>query len=317
MAFAFIAAGLVVLVIGGELIVRGAVRAASLLGMSPLLIGLTLVGFGTSTPELLTSLVAAFQDSPGIAVGNVIGSNIANSLLILGVAAMISPMAVQPAAFQRDGIALAGSSLACALAVWLGFLDRLTGIAFVALLVGYIVWAWRHERQGRNAEAERQQQIASNVPAGAQGLPAALVLAGLGIGLTMLGAKLLVDGAIDLARGWGVSETVIGLSIVAIGTSLPELVASIIAALRRQGGVALGNVIGSNIYNILGILGVTAAAHPIAIPPEIAHLDIWVLLAVTLVLLLFLRSGWTLQRWEGAVFLGSYACYVGYLALYA
>jgi cation:H+ antiporter len=307
----------VVLVIGGELIVRGAVRAASLLGMSPLLIGLTLVGFGTSTPELLTSLVAAFAGSPGIAVGNVVGSNIANSLLILGVAAVIAPLAVQPAAFRRDSIALAGSSLACALAVWLGFLDRLTGIAFVALLAGYIVWAWRHERQGRDAEAERQEQIASDVPTGPQGLSAALVLAGIGIGLTMLGAKLLVDGAIDLARGWGVSETVIGLSIVAIGTSLPELVASVIAALRGHGGVALGNVIGSNIYNILGILGVTAAVHPIAIPPEIARLDIWVLLAVTALLIVFLRSGWILQRWEGAVFLGSYACYVGWLAFYA
>ena len=315
MVFALIAAGLVVLVIGGELIVRGSVRAARLCPAAPLLIGLTLVGFGTSTPELLTSLVAAFKGSPGIAVGNVVGSNIANILLILGVAAVIAPLAVEPSAFRRDSIALAGSSLICALAVWLGFLDRLTGTVFVALLIGYITWAWRHERQSRDPEAERQEQIASDIPAGTQSLAAALVLAALGIGLTMLGAKLLVDGAIDLARGWGVSETVIGLSIVAVGTSLPELVASVIAALRRHGGVALGNVIGSNIYNILGILGVTAAVHPIAIPPEIARLDIWVLLAVTALLIVFLRSGWTLQRWEGAVFLAGYGCYVGYLAL--
>lgn len=315
MTFLLIIAGLVVLVIGGELIVRGSVSAARLLGMSPLLIGLTLVGFGTSTPELVTSLVAAFQGSPGIAVGNVVGSNIANILLILGVAAVIAPLAVQPAAFRRDSLALAGSSLACALAVWLGFLDRLVGLTFVAVLIGYITWAWRNDRQSGDAEAERHDQTAAEAPAGPGRLPIALGIAALGIGCTMLGAKLLVDGAVGLARGWGVSETIIGLTVVAVGTSLPELVASVIAALRRHGDVALGNVIGSNIYNIFGILGLTAAIHPIAIPPEIARLDIWVLLAVTTLLLLFLRSGWTLQRWEGAVFLAGYAAYVGYLAV--
>ena len=314
MTIILVAVGLLVLVLGGELIVRGAVSAARLLGMSPLLIGLTLVGFGTSTPELVTSLIAAFKGSPGIAVGNVVGSNIANTLLILGVAAVISPLIVQPAAFQRDGIALAGSTAVCVMVVLLGFLEPLVGLAFVALLVGYIGWAYWNERRNSNAEALMREHVAADAPKGPRNLALALGMASIGIVFTMFGAKLLVDGAIDLARSFGVSDTVIGLTVVAVGTSLPELVASIIAALRRHSDVVLGNVIGSNIYNVLGILGVTAMIHPIAIPPEIARLDIWILLAATILLMLFLRSGWSLARWEGVLFLAGYAAYIGYLA---
>jgi len=315
-----ILAGLVLLSLGGELLVRGAVGAARAFGVSPLLVGLTIVGFGTSMPELATSLFAAFDESPGIAVGNVVGSNIANILLILGVSALVAPLAVQPAAFRRDGIALVGSTLACLAAALLGFVGRPEGAVLVLLLAGYIVWAYRTERRQPDAESLMHEHVAADAaPASpgtaGPGAAASLALAALGIATTVVGARLLVDGAIDLARAWGASETLIGLTVVAVGTSLPELVACVVAAARRHSDVALGNVIGSNIYNVLGILGITALVHPIAVPPEIVRLDIWVLVGATAVLMLFLRTGWTLKRWEGGVFVALYAAYVGHLAL--
>lgn len=308
-----LALGLVLLTAGGEILVRGAVGAARALGVSPLLVGLTLVGFGTSTPELVTSLTAALEGSPGIAVGNVVGSNIANVLLILGVTAVILPLGILPAAYKRDGIALAASTLACAVAVLLGFLDRWLGVAFVLILVGYVVWAYLNERGSHDAEAERQEHMAEDAAPAGMSVPVALVLALGGIALTILGARFLVGAAIDMASALGVSDTVIGLTVVAVGTSLPELVACTVAAIRRHADVALGNIVGSNIYNVFGILGITAAVSPIPVPPEIARLDIWVLVAVTALLLLFLRSGWTLKRWEGGVFLALYAAYVAFL----
>ncbi|WP_336986247.1 calcium/sodium antiporter [Altererythrobacter aquiaggeris] len=307
--------GLVLLAIGGDVLVRGAVAISARLGVSPLLAGLTIVGFGTSTPELVTSLFAAFEGAPGIAVGNIVGSNIANILLILGVSALILPLAINPAAFRRDGLALAVATLACLVAVLLGSLSRPVGFALLALLIGYIVWAYRSERRHPDAEAEMHEHVVADVTSPGMGLFTALGLAAAGIIGTIIGARLLVDGAIEIARDFGVTETVIGLTVVAVGTSLPELVACVIAALRRHADVALGNIIGSNIYNVLGILGVTAVAHPITIPPEIAAFDIWILLGTTALLGLFLRTGWKLRRWEGGVFLVVYAGYVGYLTV--
>ncbi|WP_027135528.1 calcium/sodium antiporter [Geminicoccus roseus] len=315
MTWLLILSGLVLLVVGGELLVRGAVSAARAIGISPLMIGLTLVGFGTSAPELVTSLIAAFQGAPGIAVGNVVGSNIANILLILGVTALIYPLAVAPPAFRRDGLALAGSTVACLGAVLWGFMDRWIGLLFVAVLVAYIAWAYRSERAAPDAEAEMHEHVAEDARAGPGGILGSVVLALVGIAATVGGARLLVGGAIELAQSAGISETVIGLTIVAVGTSLPELVACAVAALRRHADVALGNVIGSNIYNVLGILGITSSVHPIAIPVEIARLDIWVLIAATALVLLFLRTGWTLRRWEGAVFVLLYGAYAGYLVV--
>lgn len=314
MELVLILAGLAALAAGGEILVRGAVGTARILGVSPLLVGLTIVGFGTSTPELVTSVMAAFEEAPGIAVGNVVGSNIANILFILGVSALIAPLAVQPAAYRRDGLALAGSTIACTAAVLLGYLDRTVGIALLALLVAYIAWAYWNERQHPDAESAMHEHVAEDAAPRRHGLALSLFLAGIGIAATVFGARLLVDGAIGVARSWGISETVIGLTIVALGTSLPELVASTIAAWRRHPDVALGNVIGSNIYNILGILGLTAVLHPIAIPSEIARFDIWVLIATTVLLMTFLRTGWTLKRWEGGLFVLAYAVYAGLLA---
>lgn len=313
MTILLVALGLVLLAAGGEALVRGAVGAARTLGVSPLLVGLTLVGFGTSMPELVTSLFAAFEQAPGIAVGNVVGSNSANILLILGLTALVAPLAVKPAAFRRDGLALVGSTIACVAAVLVGFLDRWLGIAFVALLVGYIAWAYRSERRQPDAETEMHEHVAADAPVGPKSVLLSVGLALVGIAVTVIGARILVGAAIDLAVGFGVSDTVVGLTVVAIGTSLPELVACVVAALRRHPDVALGNIVGSNIYNVLGILGLTAVVHPIPVPPEIAHFDVWVLVGATALLALFLRSGWTLKRWEGGVFVALYAGYVGWL----
>lgn len=309
--------GLVLLAGGGEMLVRGAVGAARRFGVSPLLIGLTLVGFGTSTPELVTSLTAAFGGSPGIAVGNVVGSNTANILFILGLTVLIMPLAVAPAAFRRDGVVLIGSTLACLLAVLLGQLDRWLGVVFLLLLAGYIVWAFRSERAHPDAEAAKHEHVAEDAPKGPPSIWMSVGLALVGIGVTIAGARVLVEAAVDLARGFGVSDTVVGLTIVAVGTSLPELVACVVAALRRHADVALGNIVGSNIYNVLGILGVTAVVKPIPVPVEIARFDIWVLLAATALLALFLRTGWTLKRWEGGAFLLLYGGYVAWLVVNA
>lgn len=313
MTYLLLAAGLALLTLGGETLVRGAVNAARGLGVSPLLVGLTVVGFGTSTPELVTSLTAAFKGSPGIAVGNVVGSNIANILLILGVTALILPLTVARDAYRRDGLMLAVTTLAALAAVLAGFLGRWLGAAFLLALVAYIVWAYLNERNSADPEAERQVHLAEDAGGGTMSVPVALLLTVVGIALTVFGARLLVSAAIAIAQGIGISDTIIGLTVVAVGTSLPELVACAIAAWRRHADVALGNVVGSNIYNVFGILGTTAVVHPIPVPPEIARLDIWVLVAVTALLLLFLRTGLTLKRWEGAVFLALYLGYVGYL----
>ena len=315
MTILLIMVGLALLAIGGDILVRGAVGISTRLGVSPLLAGLTIVGFGTSTPELVTSLFAAFDDAPGIAVGNIVGSNIANILFILGISALILPLAIDPAAFRRDGLALAVATIACLAAVLFGFLSRPVGFALLALLIGYIVWAYRSERRHPDVEAAMHEHLATDMTSPGMSLIAALGLAVAGIIGTIIGARLLVDGAIEIARDFGVAETVIGLTVVAVGTSLPELVACIIAALRRHPDVVLGNIIGSNIYNLLGILGVTAIVHPISIPPEIAAFDIWVLLGTTALLGLFLRTGWTLRRSEGCVFLVLYVGYVGYLTV--
>lgn len=311
----WLAVGLVLLTVGGDVLVRGATTVARLMKVSPLLVGLTLVGFGTSTPELVTSLTAALAGSPGIAIGNVVGSNTANILLILGLTAAIMPIAVQSQAFRRDGLALAVATLLALGAVLLGLVDRWMGAVFVTVLIGYIVWAYLDERSHPDAEAELHVAQAAQAPGAGGNLWFALGLAVGGIALTIAGARLLVDSAIVLARDWGVSDTVIGLTVVAVGTSLPEMVTSLMAALRRQADVALGNIVGSNIYNVLGILGITALVHPIQVPAQIMTLDIWVMLAATAGLLLFARSGHRLSRLEGAALLLAYVAYVGWMVV--
>lgn len=316
MLFVYLVLGLVLLVAGGEFLVKGAVKLAEKFRISPLLIGLTLVGFGTSTPELVTSLQAAFAGSPGIAIGNVVGSNIANILFILGAAALIFPIAVAKNAFKRDGVVLALAALFCLGAVLSGQLTRWMGIAFIFTLAAYIWFAFQQDRKATNAASAGSAPADAPKPsAGAIGLDLVFVISGLA--MTMLGARFLVNGAIDLARMFSISETIIGLTIVAVGTSLPELITSVMASLRKQGDIAFGNIVGSNIYNVLGILGVTAIVKPIPVPAEIMRLDIWVMLAATALLFFAAISRWRIGRAEGAVMLMGYVAYVVWLGLHA
>ena len=309
MLFLELLAGLCLLLFGGESLVRGAAGLAARLGVSRLLIGLTVVGFGTSTPELVTSLEAAFAGSPGIAVGNVVGSNIANVLLILGVAALLAPIPVARRAFLRDGTVAGAAALACLAVVLVGSLERVSGLLLVVALAGYIVFTARRERV-----AAAEQADAALIPHG-MSVPVGLGFAFGGLVLTILGARLLVGGAIELAALAGVSDTVIGLTVVAVGTSLPELATSVIAAARRAPEIAFGNIVGSNIYNVFGILGATALVHPIPVPAEIVRFDIWVMLAATAALTAAAVTGWTVTRREGAALLAAYAAYLGVLAL--
>ena len=302
--------GFALLVAGGEALVQGAVSVASRLRVSPLLIGLTLVGFGTSTPELVTSLQAAFGGFPGIAIGNVVGSNIANILLILGVAAVIMPLAVDPVSFCRDGAALAIATMLAVGAILLGSLYQWMGAVLILALLAYLVVAYLSDRA--SVAASGPPDISESIST-RYAIWTALGLAFGGIAVTILGARLTVDAAVTLAVLWGMSETVVGLTVVAVGTSLPELMTSVMAALRRESGIAFGNVIGSNIYNILGILGITAVVRPIPIPPQIAQLDVWIMSAATIALIFAVMVWRRIGRIAGLLFLASYAAYTGWL----
>lgn len=312
MVYLLLVIGLILLVAGGEGFVRGAVAIAEKLGMSPLLIGLTLVGFGTSLPELVTSVQAALEGAPGIAVGNVVGSNIANILLILGITALIFPIAVDKAVLRRDGSVLVVASLAALAIVMIGTLGRIAGVVLIAMLLAYVVFSYFADRR-----AQASQTVAAEIEAtgGHQPIWLSIVFVIGGLALTVFGARLLVSSAIEIATALGVSETIIGLTVVAIGTSLPELVTSIIAALRRHTDLALGNIIGSNIFNVLFILGVTALIQPIPVPPEIIGFDIWVMLGATALLLGFAYTQREIVRWEGGVLVVLYGGYIGWLAL--
>lgn len=314
--------GLILLAAGGELLVRGAVQLAERMGVSPLIIGITLVGFGTSAPELVTSVQAALSGSPGIAVGNIVGSNIANVLLILGVSAAMAPIVVTSRILARDGVLVLLTAIAFSFVGWFWTLDRFVGILFIAMLIAYIVYAWRQESVGNGGhtaafekaeatEAVREGTGLHQKPdGGIAGVLLSLALAIGGLALIIFGGKFLVDGAVALARTLGISETVIGLTIVAIGTSAPELVTSVLAALRRQSEVALGNVLGSNIYNTLGIGGVTAVIAPTTIPPEVASFDNPVMIGVSVLLLVFAATGLRISRREGAALMAGYCLYL-------
>lgn len=318
----FLLLGLVFLIAGGDLLVRGAVRISERLRLSPMLIGLTVVGMGTSMPELAASLQASLAGSPGIALGNIVGSNIANALLILGVAALIAPIAVNARALWRDGSVGIVASLALLAAGATVGLSREAGLAFLVLMAGYIYYAYRQERVGAAHSAAYDLAVAMeevdpaliphDQPAGR--LSVALLLFAAGLALIVGGASLLVNAAIGIAEELGVSDTIIGLTIVAVGTSVPELVTSAVAAWRRQGDIALGNVLGSNIYNILFIGGLTGAIAPTAVPASIMAFDLWVLVAVSLAVLLFAFSGRRLSRKEGLMLIAAYIAYTAYTA---
>lgn len=301
--------GIGLLTAGGEALIRGALAAARRLGVSPLLSGLVIVGFGTSMPELVVSVDAAVNQRPDIAVGNVVGSNIGNILLILGLCAAITPLAVHPMALRRDAVVMVGASLLFLLLAHGGVLGRLEALAWLAGLVAYLGWAYRTERghvtPGGEVLVAESEEI-TTLP-GSTRLMVAAVLGGLA--LLIVGSRVLITGAVGLAEGLGVSEAVIGLTIVAVGTSLPELTVGVMAALRRHADVAVGNILGSNIFNLLGILGVAALVEPLAVNPRILAFDQWVMLGAAVLLVWFLHTGRRVSRLEGIVLLLCYAAY--------
>lgn len=313
--FFLILAGLAGLVFGGNLLVSGAVDLAKRIGLSPLVIGLTLVGFGTSTPELVTSLQAAYAGAPGIAIGNVVGSNIANILLILGFAALLRPVMIDKKAFRRDGAVLALSTLMCFCAVKYGSLSLPIGAIFIASLVAYVSLTIMQERKSTASPAHVPSETPADLPEGFVIKDVLRVIAGLA--LTIAGAKFLVSGAIAIALSLNVSEAIIGLTIVAVGTSLPELVTTIAAARQGQSDIAFGNIVGSNIFNILFILGATALIKPIDVPASIVRFDIWIMVGATILLLMTAFTRLRINRLEGSLLLLAYLSYSVWLGMNA
>jgi len=294
--------GLGLLTLGGEGLIRGALALATRFGATPLFAGVVVLGFGTSSPELLVSVDATLAGRPDIALGNVMGSNLGNILLILGGSAMIAPLAVAPGTLWRDGSVMLGVTL---LMVWMTFggsVTRLDGGILLACLVGYLGWLASQESGLPAAMGQAE------VPR--LGLPASLGWAIGGLLLLLGGARLLVTGAVGIALDFGISEAVIGLTLVAIGTSLPELTVSLLAAMRKQVDLAVGNILGSNIFNLAGVLGVSALIGPMPIAGRMLSLDRWVVLAATVVLMLFLVTRLRLSRLEGTLLLGAYAAYL-------
>ena len=322
MIFAAVA-GLVAVVGGGELLVRSAVQLAERARVTPLIVGLVIVGFGTSMPELVTSVEAAMRDAPGIAWGNIIGSNIANSLLILGMAAAITPIILGQGKILRDPLIAVSASVLLLLLAISGSGTFLLGLAMLAGLATYIVYCYRQEKRierqaGTDHVAPIDKAIALELSdptlhgkRNGWGKPVALTL--LGLLILIGGGHLLVGAAVDIARLFGLSETLIGLTIVAVGTSLPELVTTIIAAWRKQAEVAFGNVIGSNIYNILGIGGATMLFAPGAIPNELISRDLPVMVASAILLLLICFFFRRFGRMTGLLLVAGYSIYLGIL----
>lgn len=302
--------GFVLLVFGGDTLVKGAVAVARKLGLSELLIGLTLVGIGTSIPELVTNIEGALAGVPDLAVGNVIGSNLSNILLVLGLSAVIYPIACPPDMLKRDGVWLNLSVLLFALCALIGQIHQVTGLVFMCLLCVYIYTVYKQETLVHDASAEMHEHEAEAVHPWFDSIPGGLGLAVFGIALTVGGAKLVVGGAVELATGFGISEVVIGMTVVALGTSLPELATACMAAYRKSSDVALGSIVGSNISNIFLVLGATAFIQPLAIPDVSVLFDTPMLALTTIALLIMVRSGHRLSRPEGAFFV---LCYVGYM----
>ena len=297
--------GLALLVVGGDFLVRGAVALALRLGIAPVIVGLTVLAFGTSAPELIVSVAAALGGQPGIALGNVVGSNIANVLLILGATAVIAPVLSSDAELQRSWLWAVGAELLLIALCFAGPLMWWHGAILLAALAVLLSGQLRRARQGKGDAPELEVGAAD---------PRKIAL-WLVVGLVALpiGAKILVAGASDIARSFGISEAVIGLTLVAIGTSLPELAASLASALRGRADMALGNVIGSNIFNILAIMGITAFFGPLPVPAEMLRVDLWFMLVTTLLVGPFLIRHIAIGRLTGAALLAVYAAYTLWL----
>lgn len=315
-AITAVISGLLLLVWSAGRFVTGAASVARHLGMPALLIGMVIVGFGTSAPEMVVSLLAALQGNPGIALGNAYGSNITNIALILGLTALISPIAVHSQVLRRELPVLAIISLLAVWQLWDRELSRGDGLvllALFALLMGWSIWQGLRQKDRSDALGAEVQQELDEHP---MPMRAALLWLCVGLVVLILSSRVLVWGAVSIAHSLGVSDLIIGLTIIAIGTSLPELASSIIAARKGEHDLALGNILGSNLFNTLAVVGIAGSIHPLSVGAEILHRDLSVMLLLTFSLFLFgygLRGPGQINRMEGALLLCSYILYSGYL----
>ncbi len=299
----FLIAGLALLAFAGDGLVRGAVSLAQRLGVPPIAVGLTIVAFGTSAPELIVSLEAALKGAPGLALGNVIGSNITNATIVLGLPALIAPLSMAERGIRTSAVFMVAISAFLMMESHALIIDRWTGFRLLLLLGVYLIFSAR--------TAYLNRQVAKEEVEGAMlGLPAAIALVAFGALGLAIGGKLTTTGAIGVAEQFGIADSAIGLTIVALGTSLPELAASTAAALRRQAGVAVGNIIGSNVFNILGILGLTSLIVPLDIDRELASVDMWIMFLTSFALVLLAFTSRHIGRMAGAILTLAYFAYV-------
>lgn len=314
--------GLVVLIVAGDILVRGSVGVAQKLGIPSLVIGLTIVAFGTSAPELVISLKAALEGSGGIAIGNVVGSNIANVLLVLGLPALIAATPCGEDGATRTAIFMVTvSAVFIALCFYMSPLAIPAAVILLALLAVFLgssaVAALKHRKEQKAkaankqaAEEDEEDSLLEDVEGVPDAMGIALVYILLGLVGLPLGANFTIEGATAVAESWGISDAVIALTVIALGTSLPELATTVMAAIRQQGAVAIGNVIGSNIFNLLAIIGITTAVVPVHVPPEILRLDIWVMLGCAIILLGLAAFRITLGKISGFALTAAYILYI-------
>ena len=312
-------AGLVLLVAGAEVLVKGASRIAFMFGLSPLVIGLTIVAYGTSSPELMVSIQSSLAGQPDIALGNVVGSNIFNVLLILGVSALITPLVVAQQLIRLDVPILIGVSCLTLMFGLDGKISRVDGTIFLIGIILYTTFLLIQSRKEHNPEVteEYEREYGGSTARSPQQIAINIGFVVLGLGLLVLGSKFLVDSSIAIARSFGVSELVIGLTLVAAGTSLPELATSVVASIRGERDIAVGNVIGSNIFNILAVLGGSSlfSADGLTVSASALRFDIPVMIAVAVICLPVFITGQLIARWEGLLFLSYYVAYTAYLIM--
>ncbi len=308
--------GLTALIAGAEALVRGASGIALLARMSPAVIGLTIVAAGTSMPELMVSVKASLSGNPGLAIGNVVGSNLLNIGMVLGLTALFRPLRIQGNTIRFEWPVLMLATLQFYLLARDGFIDRVEGVFLFGVMVAFMAYAVWLGRRGvvETAEGEKLPTASFSRNGAAAGVLNILAVI-LGGSLLALGANTLVKGAVGVAGGLGISETIIGLTIVAVGTSAPELVTSVVAALRGQSDLAVGNVVGSSIFNLLAILGTAAVFSPLPVPGEIMSRDIWWLIGITALMFPMMLSGKKVNRWEGLVLLTAITAYIVILVL--
>jgi len=304
---AVLISGIVVLYFGAEWLVRGASRLASSLGVSPIVIGLTVVSLGTSAPELVVCLVAALQGNPGLAIGNVMGSNLANIGLILGLTSLIHPLEVKHRVVWREMPVMLLITFAIYPIAFDRVLSRRDGFMLLLVLLAYLVWVFRsgHSEEIKSSHGPGDSMATSEGAASLLNFKDIGQVA-VGSAFLVLGGYCIVEGAVEVASALGISEVIIGLTVVAVGTSLPELATSLVAAMRQEVDIAVGNIIGSNIFNLTAIFGTTAIVRPIMIPETVLSRELAGVVLMSLLLLPILRNGWQIKRWEGALLLTAY-----------